>query len=298
MSAVDLFAASLGAFILLVMLLFPYYRHSGSGDAWSKTESLLEQRRLAAGRIERLLAENDASLSELETLQAVNEGLERDVSRLQTELNDIARQLAAQPVPTPAPEPVIDVEPSPEPTATRAGVPFSLLGLATSARSFVIVVDMSGSMSAYADLMVASVAEVLSPLGPDNRFAIIGYQGVPAPLLTPFPQRGFLQATPENLEAAGSVVRGLARRFEGSTPTHYALLEALRLEPDAIILMSDGAPDSPPGLIINDISDLNRYGRTEIHTVAIGDYTQNRDLVRFLQVLARRNAGDFVGVSR
>lgn len=297
MSAVDLFAASLGAFILLVMLLFPYYRHSGSGDAWSKTESLMEQRRLAAGRIERLLAENDASLSELETLDAVNEGLERDVSRLQTELNDIARQLAAQPVPVRAPEP--EAVPAPEPTAIRAGVPFSLLGLATSARSFVIVVDMSGSMSAYADLMVTSVAEVLRPLGPDNRFAIIGYQGIPAPLLTPFPQRGgLLPATAENLDAAASVVRGLARRFEGSTPTHYALLEALRLEPDAIILMSDGAPDSPPGLIVNDVSELNRYGRTEIHTVAIGDYTQNRDLVMFLQVLARRNGGDFVGVSR
>ena len=36
----------------------------------------------------------------------------------------------------------------------------------------------------------------------------------------------------------------------------------------------------------------------EIHTVAIGDYTQNRGLVMFLQTLARQNGGDFVGVSR
>ena len=34
------------------------------------------------------------------------------------------------------------------------------------------------------------------------------------------------------------------------------------------------------------------------HTVAIGDYTQNRGLVMFLQTLARQNGGDFVGVSR
>ena len=30
-SAIDLFASALGAFILLVMLLFPYYRHAGPG---------------------------------------------------------------------------------------------------------------------------------------------------------------------------------------------------------------------------------------------------------------------------
>jgi hypothetical protein len=36
----------------------------------------------------------------------------------------------------------------------------------------------------------------------------------------------------------------------------------------------------------------------EIHTVAIGDYTQNRSLVMFLQTLSQRNNGDFVGVSR
>ena len=31
---------------------------------------------------------------------------------------------------------------------------------------------------------------------------------------------------------------------------------------------------------------------------AIGDYTENRALVLFLQTLARQNHGDFVGVSR
>ena len=39
-------------------------------------------------------------------------------------------------------------------------------------------------------------------------------------------------------------------------------------------------------------------GETEIHTVAIGDYTHNRNLVLFMQTLARLNNGDFVGVSR
>ena len=67
---------------------------------------------------------------------------------------------------------------------------------------------------------------------------------------------------------------------------------------DSIILMSDGEPDNTPAFIIQEISRINRFGNKEIHTVAIGDYTQNRGLVMFLQELAKQNGGDFVGVSR
>jgi hypothetical protein len=62
--------------------------------------------------------------------------------------------------------------------------------------------------------------------------------------------------------------------------------------------MSDGEPNSPPGYIIESISRANQFRQTELHTVAIGDYTHNRNLVLFLQTLSRHNNGDFVGVSR
>ena len=39
-SAIDLFASALGAFILLVMLLFPYYRNAGTDEAFAQTESI------------------------------------------------------------------------------------------------------------------------------------------------------------------------------------------------------------------------------------------------------------------
>ena len=51
--------------------------------------------------------------------------------------------------------------------------------------------------------------------------------------------------------------------------------------------MSDGEPNSPPGYVIESISALNQFRQTEIHTVAIGDYTHNRNLVLFMQTLAR-----------
>jgi hypothetical protein len=158
---------------------------------------------------------------------------------------------------------------------------------------------MSGSMISYTDLMIKSVLEVLEPLDDTNEFAIIGYQGNPSPLLWNYPDGSeLIQATPENLQAARDFTNSLARRFSGSTPTHYAVLSALQYPADAVILMSDGEPDNAPGFILQDIASLNRFEGKEIHTVAIGDYTQNRGLVMFLQSLAKQNGGDFVGVSR
>lgn len=295
-SAIDLFASALGAFILLVMILFPYYRNAGSDDAFSRTQEIQERRRLAAGMIEDMLADQSSSESEVQDLDEANRGIEAALSRLRQQTADIKSQLAA--VPVVAPEPVEEVIEQPEPEALVAGVEFSILGLATEAKKFVIVVDMSGSMISYSDLMIQSVLEVLEPLDSSNEFAIVGYQGNPAPVLWTFPDRGLVQATPDKLEAARDFTRGLARRFSGSTPTHYALLSALQYPAEAIILMSDGEPDNAPGFIIQDIAGLNRFERKEIHTVAIGDYTQNRGLVMFLQTLARQNDGDFVGVSR
>jgi hypothetical protein len=296
-SAIDLFASALGAFILLVMILFPYYRNAGSDDAFSKTEDIMEQRRLASGEIEDLLADQQISQSELQDQDQVNRGIEAQISRIRKQMADIKTQLAE--IPVPVPEPIEEVIEEPEPEALVPGQEFSILGLATEAKSFVIVIDMSGSMVSYTSLMIKSVLEVLEPLNESNHFAIIGYQGNPSPVLWNFPEdTDLLQATPGNLQAAREFIQSLARRFAGSTPTHYAVLSALQYPTDAVILMSDGEPDNAPGFILQDVGGQNRFEKKEIHTVAIGDYTQNRGLVMFLQNLAIQNGGDFVGVSR
>lgn len=294
-SAIDLFASALGAFILLVMILFPYYRNAGSDDAFSRTQEIQDMRRLASGEIAELLADQRTSTSEVRELDEANRGIEAQISRIRQQMADIKTQLAEEPVKEP--EPVEEI--TEEPEALVAGVEFSILGLASEKKSFVIVIDMSGSMLSYTDLMVDSVLDLLEPLDASNDFAIIGYQGNPSPTLWSFPDRsGLVQATPANLDNAKNFVLSLARRFSGSTPTHYAVLSALQYPAESVILLSDGEPDNAPGFIIQDITGLNRYENKEIHTVAIGDYTQNRGLVMFLQTLAKQNGGDFVGVSR
>lgn len=296
-SAIDLFASALGAFILLVMLLFPYYRHAGPDDSFARTQDIMEKRRLTTAQLEDLKAEQEKLQSELEQLTQNNQGREQQISRLRKEMMDITNQLAA--LPAVITEPVEIVIPEPEPLALTHGVEFSILGLVTEVKSFVIVIDMSGSMLQYEDLMIRSVLEILKPLDESNQFAIIGYHGNPQPVLWSFPNSNkLLPATPENLELAKVFTQSLVRKFVGSTPTHFALQAALEYPSSAVILMSDGEPNSPPGFIIGNITQLNQFRQTEIHTVAIGDYTHNRNLVLFMQTLARLNRGDFVGVSR
>jgi len=296
-SAIDLFASALGAFILLVMLLFPYYRHAGPDDSFARTQDIMEKRRLASGELADLKARQQELQSELDELTEANQGRETQISRLRKQLMDIKNQLAA--LPTEVTEPVETVNPEPEPKAITHGVEFSILGLATEAKSFVIVVDMSGSMLQYENEMINSVLEILKPLDESNSFAIVGYHGNPQPVLWSFPTGNrLLPATRENLSMAESFTHSLVRKFVGSTPTHFALQAALEYPADAIILMSDGEPNSPPGFIVDNITQLNQFRRTEIHTVAIGDYTHNRSLVLFMQTLARLNGGDFVGVSK
>ncbi|MDX1556103.1 MAG: hypothetical protein R3212_08760 [Xanthomonadales bacterium] len=294
-SAIDLFASALGAFILLVMLLFPYYRNAGTDEAFAQTEAVMEKRRLAAGRAEEMLSAAEELQRELERLERANHGLLDEVAREKQRADRLRRRVAELPVSETAPV----IADSPEPVAIEYGVEFSILGLATEARSFVILIDMSGSMINHAGLMLRSVIEVLEPLDERNQFAIIGYQGNPQHTLWRYPPSlGLLTATPENLEDARVFVGSLSRSFFGSTPTYAALQAALEYPADAVILMSDGEPNAPPGFIIERISSLNQFRQTEIHTVAIGDYTHNRNLVLFLQTLARLNNGDFVGVSR
>jgi hypothetical protein len=296
-SAVDLFASALGAFILLVMLLFPYYRNSGDDSAPARVDDIMEQRQLASGRLRELLAGAEHSQRALADLVEANRGLEDQIARQRIELEDLRTRQIEEPVPSI--QAVEETAPEPDLAPRLAMRDFSILGLATDAKSFVIVVDMSCSMIAYSDLMMASVLEILEPLNESHRLAIIGFQGDPSPVLWNYPSSDeLMQATPENLRQAREYMRGLSLRFAGSTPTHAALLAAMQYKADAIILLSDGQPDYNPAYIVQDVTSKNRFQQSEIHAVAIGDYTQNRSLVMFLQDLAERNGGDFVGVSR
>lgn len=301
-SALDLFAAALGAFILIVLVLFPYYKKGGTDQSFEELEELVKKRRLVASSTQSDMSEIRALQAEIRLLNKQYRTTETEMSEIEARLREIQKQTAEIEIPDPPPLPEAEPDPEPEPVklpprSTNQGVQFSILGLATSRKEVVVVVDMSGSMKAHTGNVVRALNEILDVMKPDNRFAIIGYRGGPS--YDTFPRGGqFKRADVGAIGQARNFVSGLSRKFGGGTPTQAAMVRALNMRPEVVILISDGAPDDGrPGEIIANISNRNR-GRAEIHTVAIGDYTQNKALTIFLQELANRNRGDFVGRAR
>lgn len=303
-SALDLFAAALGAFILIVLVLFPYYKKGGTDQSMEELEELVKKRRLVASSTQSELSQIRAIQAEIRLLDKQYRTTAEEMSTIEDRIREVQKQTAEIEIPDPPPIPRPDPEPIPEPDpveetprSTNQGVEFSILGLATQKKEVVVVVDMSGSMKAHRRNVERALNEILDSLKPDNRFAILGYRGGPS--YDTFPRSGrFTRADSGTVTQARSFVSGLSRRFGGGTPTQAAMVRALNMRPEAVILISDGAPDDGrPGEIIANVSNRNR-ARAEIHTVAIGDYTQDKALTIFLQELANRNNGDFVGRAR
>lgn len=271
LSALDLFASSMGAFIILVLIMFPSYQKKDKVE--QQVEILSKEAVKAQVTASQAKAARDEESNKLKERESK---LARDAVELDA-MRKERRTLE---------------------TKLDRSVDFALLGLATKANSFVIVIDMSGSMTAYADIMVDTVLRIIDPLNDKNRFSVLGYRGTASDSFHPWPAtRAAVQASGAQKAAAESFVRSLKTKFDGSTPTLEALQQAIDYDVDAIILLSDGAPDSSPTAAVAEITRRNA-GRKEIHSVAIGNYTEDSALIIFLQDLARKNKGNFVGISR
>jgi len=301
-SALDLFAAALGAFILIVLVLFPYYKLGGTDVSFEELEELVQKRRLAASTSQTEMAKIRAIQADIWLMDKQYKSTQENMSTVRDKIQEVLRQTAEIEIPDPPPLPKPDPIPEPEPVvepprSVGRGVEFSILGVSTNKKNIIIVVDMSGSMKSHTGNVTRALDEIIDQMQPDNRFMIMGYRG--GPTFDNFPRSGRMQtATPATIAQAKDFISGLPRRFGGGTPTQSAMVRALNLKPQAVILISDGAPDDgTPGSIVSNISKRNR-GRAEIHTVAIGDYTKDKRLTLFLQEMANRNRGDFVGRAR
>lgn len=299
-SALDLFAAALGAFILIVLVLFPYYKRGGTDISMEELEEMVQKRRLVASSTQTDMSQIRALQAEIRLLDKQYKTTETEMSTIRDIIAEVQKQTADIQIPDPPPDPKPVPVPEPIPDPPRSvgrGVEFSILGLSTSRKNIVIVVDMSGSMKSHTSKVEGALQEIIGQMQPDNRFLILGYRG--GPTYDTYPRTGRMEAASASMvSGAQNYVSGLSRRFGGGTPTQNAMVRALNLRPEAIILISDGAPDDgSPTAIVRNITNRNR-GRAEIHTVAIGDYTKDKNLTLFLQEMANRNRGDFVGRAR
>jgi hypothetical protein len=111
-------------------------------------------------------------------------------------------------------------------------------------------------------------------------------------------------ATPGNVDSAIGFVRG--RSPAGETNFHAALRAALGYDetdpwatrlpggPDTVTFLTDGSPTvgeiTEPEVVLNWATELNRYARVKLHTVAMGALGVDEPL---LERLATRNGGVF-----
>jgi len=296
MSAIDLFASAMGAFLIITIILMPDYRK----EVMAEGDSTL---------LEKLLAESEDALEDVDqekseaqsrrmfALQQLDE-LMAQASRLRNEVEDAEEQLDAKFDPPPPPEPAEDLSPDDE-------VSFRFLGLKTDQRRFLLLIDLNRFMEPHADLVERTVNRTLASLRDQHEFAILAFNQQDAgPVYLSWPADGQLvNASRRNLDEARQFLGSLDGRYVGSAPVLGALQAGLQSEADALVLFSDGLvnPRYNAGLdgagVIARIRRENT-GNKEIHAVTLGDYFKYRNTIEFMETLAKANDGGFMALSR
>lgn len=299
LSAIDLFASAMGAFIIISIILMPDYQKEvrSQGDL-----AYLEE---LAGKTEALLQETEQGRRDL--LQALLAAQTRQL-RLQAEYETVSSELEAleaqlqarhdQP-PPPPPSPVV----TPDEEGSNQ-VTFRFLGLKTDRKRILFLVDMNHFLAGHEALVRRTVIRAMDSLQTGYQFAILGFQQRDSgPRYYRWPDGGGL-ANMDGRRRAEAIdfLDGLARRFEGSSSLLDAFAQAFQSPADAIILVSDGLPNPAfneglsPGRLVRSITLANTQGK-EIHAVTVGDYFKYRGTVEFMESLARANAGGFLALS-
>jgi hypothetical protein len=300
LSAIDLFASAMGAFIIITIILMPDYQKE------VRLEGHLEY-------IESLKAETDSVLNDTELgIVSLDEALSTARTRqlelqaeqeiMSSELETVNARLQARNDEPPPPPP------SPEETEEKQGsnlVTFRFLGLKTDKTRILLLIDMNKYLADHEALVAKTVTRALDSLKPGYEFGILGFQQLDSgPRYHRFPENGGLVAmNPSNRAGAQRFVRQLAGKFEGSSSLKDAFTEALDTPAEALILLSDGLPNPayngglPPRALVQDIVMANTRG-VEIHAVTIGDYFKYKGTVDFMESLARANAGGFLALAQ
>ena len=300
LSAIDLFASAMGAFMIITIILMPDYQKEVQLEGQllyldslaSVTESLVNE------TVQGLDSTNDA----LSTAQTHQLELQAEQEIMSSEIETIRARLQAR-LEQPPPPP-----PSPVETEDELGsqlVTFRFLGLKTDKTRLLLMIDMNKYLASHEALVAKTVARALESLKTGYEFAILGFQQLDSgPRYHRWPENGDLVVmSNSNRAEALRFVRQLSGKFAGSSSLQDAFAKAFDSPAEAIILISDGLPNPtyngglPPRALIQDIVLANSQGK-EIHAVTIGDYFRYKGTVEFMESLARANSGNFLALAQ
>ena len=298
MSAIDLFASAMGAFVIIAIILMPDYqkevRSEGDlnflEDLAGRTEAILQEAEL--GRNDMLIA--------LQAAQTRHEQLQAEQEKISAELQTVNAEKQASKDQPPPPPPI--EEPIAEPTG-RNQVTFRFLGLKTDQRKILFLVDMNAFLGRHSQLVKDTVVRAMDSLGDGYEFGIMGFQELDSgPNFVRWPASGLATMSDATYSQANRFLENMKDDFKGSSPLLAGISEALESPAHAIVLFSDGLPNPTfnDGLnanrLVRRVIQLN-HAHKEIHAVTIGDYYKYRGTVEFMERLAKNNGGGFLAVA-
>ncbi len=299
MSAIDLFASAMGAFIIISIILMPDYQKEvrSQGDLQyleelaGQTEALLEQTEQGSRDI----------LQALLAAQTRHQQLQAEFETVSAELETLNAQQQArldQP-PPPPPSPVVTEE-----EEGRNLVTFRFLGLKTDQKRILFMVDMNRFLASHEELVRNTVIRAMESLQEGYELGIRGFQQQDSrPKYYRWPaDRSQVAMSDRSRADARAFLRDISDKFEGSSSVLEAFSEAFQTGAGAIVLVSDGLPNPAynnglaSGQLVRAITVANRR-QQEVHAVTVGDYFKYKGTVEFMESLARANGGGFLALS-
>ena len=300
LSAIDLFASAMGAFMIITIILMPDYQKE------VRLEGHLEYLDALAAETDSMLDDTVEGVADtkesLTTAQVRQLELQAEQEIMSSELETIRARLQAR----------LDQPPPPKPTPVETEeelgsqmVTFRFLGLKTDKTRLLLLIDMNKYLAGHEALVAKTVARALESLQTGYEFGILGFQQLDSgPKYHRWPESGGLKTmSNSNRAEALRFVRQLSGEFAGSSSLQGAFKTAFETQAEALILISDGLPNPtyngglPPRALIESIVLANTQGK-EIHSVTIGDYFRYKGTVEFMESLARANSGSFLALAQ
>ena len=290
MATLDLFASALGAFMLITIVLLPFFPNLNiSGREKAELRQAKIKLQQAKTELEQIKAELEQATAQSEREQVT---LDRQTAKLEREKTQLERAMAK------VPQTKSQLEKQVAALQQEIDDTSVLLGIRTKAKKFVFVIDMSSSIYQpeqhdYRQFIALSMQDILAAFKSEIEVRLIGFQG--ADLLHYWPQDGgYFQVKKDTQDRVVSLVKNWMKSIGGGSPTRVALLAALELHPEEIILLSDGAPTEDWQVVVQAVTAKNKQ-QIPIHAVAVGNYTADRDFIDFLVQLTEQNNGYVVG---
>ena len=260
-SMLDVISGALGAFLIIMIVLFPYY----------KKESIDYQRDIQELRKQVQAANQKTKEAELHS-QEIEKQLQEARQKIQ-EAQQRARNAEER------------------------------LGFALKDKNIVFIVDISGSMANNNKIsqVTTGIKMLVATMDRSYKIDIVFF-----PNDSHNSDYGYLWGNLREVteDRKYTQIYSFLSSLEanGGTPTggvmDFVLSGNRYSNAGTIILLSDGEPDRNPNTLISVITSKNN-NRKKINTIGVGkdfrDRNSSSDAVRFLQELAKRNNGFYVG---